>query len=310
MKILVAGGAGFLGTSLVEKYLSPENQITVIDNFATGRAQNLDPIKNNITFIKADVSELKDVEGKFDLVLNLAARVVRMDWEANPVEIMLPNSIGNMNLIKIALKNDAKYLFTSTSEVYGDPKVLPTPETYLAERFDHLGSRAPYDESKRFGETLIKAYEREYGLKSVIVRLFNSYGPRLRGGAMQGRVITRMIELARKDAPIEIYGDGGQTRAFTYVDDTIDGIKAVIDRGEIGEIYNVGNDKETKIIDLANMIIELTGSKSEIVFKPLPPGDPGRRQPDITKIRKIGWEPKVGLREGLEQMVKLYKSEE
>lgn len=309
MRVLITGGAGFLGSYLVEKYVNDGNTVTVMDNFSTGKPENLKNIEDKIKFIKQNVVDLdpEGIDEKFDLIFNLSARPARIDWETNPVEIMLPNAIGNYNLIRLALKNNARYLFTSTSEVYGNPTVVPTPETYFS-AMNHLGSRAPYDESKKFAETLIQSYNREYGLKSVMVRIFNAYGARLRGGGTQGRIITRLIEQATKNEAITIYGDGSHTRAFTYVTDTIDGIAAVMEKGEIGEIYNVGNNKETSVIDLANLVIRLTSSKSKITFGPLPPEDPERRAPDITKISKLGWRPKVDLEEGLKKMLESYKS--
>jgi UDP-glucuronate decarboxylase len=309
MRILITGGAGFLGSYLVEKYVNDDNTITVMDDFSTGSPENLKSVEGKIKFIKQNVVDLdpESVTEKFDMIFNLSARPARIDWETNPVEIMLPNSIGNYNLIRLALKNNARYLFTSTSEVYGNPTVVPTPETYFS-AMNHLGSRAPYDESKKFAETLIQNYNREYGLKSVMVRIFNAYGTRLRGGGTQGRVITRLIEQAVKNEPITIYGDGSQTRAFTYVTDTIDGIATVMEKGQAGEIYNVGNNKETRVIDLAKMIIKMASSNSQISYLPVPPEEPERRAPDITKISKLGWKPKVELEQGLQKMMESYKN--
>ena len=219
------------------------------------------------------------------------------------MEVALTNSLGNNNLIRLALRNKALYVYASSSEIYGDPDNIPTPETYIG-KVSTTGSRSPYDEGKRFGEALVKAYEKEYGLKNIIIRLFNTYGPRMRGGDFYGRVIDRFIQQALRNDPITVYGNGMQTRSFTYVLDAVNAISLLIRKGNLGEIYNLGNDKETTIIDLAKIILKVTNSRSEIRFFPLPPFDPMRRSADISKLRLLGFSHNVSLKMGIEMMIK------
>ena len=301
MKILVAGGAGFIGSHLVERLVLRGDQVTVIDDLSSGREVNLSLIKDKITFVKSDISDYETKES-FDVIINLASRASRKEWETFPVGVALSNSIGNNNLIKIALNSNARYIFASTSEVYGDPEVVPTPESYIG-RVSSVGSRSPYDESKRFGEALVKAYEREYKLDSVIIRFFNTYGPRMRGGDLYGRVLDRFIKQALYSKSLTVYGDGSQTRSFTHVSDTVTAILMLMSNGKSGEIYNVGNDKEISIIEIANLIKNVMNSGSEISFESLPPDDPRRRAADISKVEKLGWRPKVELSDGVLTMI-------
>ena len=301
MKILVAGGAGFIGSHLVERLVLRGDQVTVIDDLSSGREVNLSLIKDKITFVKSDISDYETKES-FDVIINLASRASRKEWETFPVGVALSNSIGNNNLIKIALNSNARYIFASTSEVYGDPEVVPTPESYIG-RVSSVGSRSPYDESKRFGEALVKAYEREYKLDSVIIRFFNTYGPRMRGGDLYGRVLDRFIKQALCSKSLTVYGDGSQTRSFTHVSDTVTAILMLMSNGKSGEIYNVGNDKEISIIEIANLIKNVMNSGSEISFESLPPDDPRRRAADISKVEKLGWRPKVELSDGVLTMI-------
>lgn len=301
MKILVAGGAGFIGSHLVERLVLRGDQVTVIDDLSSGREVNLSLIKDKITFVKSDISDYETKES-FDVIINLASRASRKEWETFPVGVALSNSIGNNNLIKIALNSNARYIFASTSEVYGDPEVVPTPESYIG-RVSSVGSRSPYDESKRFGEALVKAYEREYKLDNVIIRFFNTYGPRMRGGDLYGRVLDRFIKQALYSKSLTVYGDGSQTRSFTHVSDTVTAILMLMSNGKSGEIYNVGNDKEISIIEIANLIKNVMNSGSEISFESLPPDDPRRRAADISKVEKLGWRPKVELSDGVLTMI-------
>lgn len=302
MRILVAGGAGFLGSHLVEYLVARGDEVLVVDDLSSGQESNLSAVRNDIAFLKKDISEYAG-DRKFDVIVNLASRASRAEWETYPVEVALSNSIGNNNLIKIALRNNSRYLFASTSEVYGNPDVVPTPESYIG-RVNSVGSRSPYDEGKRFAESLVKSYEREYGLNSVIIRFFNTYGPRMRGGDLYGRVLDRFIEQALANDPITVYGSGKQTRSFTYVADSVRAIALLIDKGKSGEVYNVGNDKEIPILELANHVLRLTNSNSSIVFKELPPDDPKRRAADITKISQLGWRPQTDLETGMNIMIK------
>ncbi len=301
MKVLIAGGSGFLGSYLSERFVFRHDDVYVLDNFSSGLKSNLAGIEDKITIIEEDVIRYSTSE-KFDLVINFASRASRVEWETHPVDVALSNAIGSKNLIEVALNSDALYVYASSSEVYGDPKIIPTPETYIGS-VSTTGSRSPYDEGKRFGDAITKAYERQYGLKNIIIRFFNTYGPRMRGGDFYGRVVDRFIQQALKNELITVYGDGSQTRSFTYVDDTIDGVMVAIERGRSGEVYNIGNDQETTILDLANIVKRVSGSASEIVFKELPENDPKRRAADIRKMRSLGWAPKIPLEEGIRRMV-------
>ena len=263
-RVLVAGGAGFLGSHLTEKLLKEGYGLTVVDDLSSGQESNLSSIIERIEFIRSDISDL-DYTKPFDILINLASRASRVEWETYPVEVALSNSLGNNNLIKLALKHKALYIYASSSEVYGNPDVVPTPETYVG-RVSTVGSRSPYDEGKRFGEALVKSYEKEYGLRNIIIRFFNTYGPRMRGGDFYGRVVDRFIQQAIKGEPITVYGDGNQTRSFTYVSDCIEAVYLLIKRGTIGEVYNVGNDMETRILDLAKLVKAVADSDSEIKF--------------------------------------------
>lgn len=301
MRVIVAGGAGFLGSHLSEFLVNNGHEVVVVDNLSSGQEDNLKFILDKVKFIQSDISNF-DYNGNIDVIINLASRASRVEWEKHPVEVALSNSLGNNNLIRLALKHKALYMYASSSEVYGNPDVIPTPETYLG-RVNTIGSRSPYDEGKRFGEALVKAYEREYGLKNVIMRFFNTYGPRMRGGDFYGRVVDRFIHQAIEGEPITVYGDGSQTRSFTYVTDSVKAIYLLLQRGTSGQVYNVGNDKETQIIDLANIVREISNSNSEIKFHPLPEDDPKRRAADISKLRSLGFAHQIDLRQGLEKMI-------
>ena len=300
--ILIAGGAGFLGSHLTELLTKNGYSITVVDDLSSGRESNLAGVMPDIEFVRKDISAF-DSPKKFNVIINLASRASRVEWETLPVEVALSNSIGNNNLIKLALKNKALYVYASSSEIYGNAEVVPTPETYVG-RVSTTGSRSPYDEGKRFGEALVKSYEREYKLRNLVIRFFNTYGPRMRGGEFYGRVIDRFIQQALAGVPITVYGNGTQTRSFTYVSDSADALFALIKSGKEGEVYNVGNDKETTVIELARHVKKLCNSDSPIEFHPLPDDDPLRRAADISKLKGLGFEHKVSLSEGLSRMIK------
>lgn len=302
MKILLAGGAGFLGSYLSERLVIKNHEVHILDNFASGLRDNLRTIEDRISIIKEDVTNFRSDE-EFELVINFASRASRAEWEKHPVDVALSNAIGSKNLIEIALNSDALYLYASSSEVYGDATQVPTPETYMG-AVSTTGSRSPYDEGKRFGDAITKAYERQYGLKNIILRFFNTYGPRMRGGDFYGRVVDRFVQQAIHNKPLTVYGDGLQTRSFTYVQDTINGILTILDRGKVGEVYNIGSDKETTVLELANMIKKVSDSNSGIVFSQLPENDPKRRAADITKLRELGWYPKISLEEGIREVIK------
>jgi len=301
MKVLIAGGAGFLGSYLAERFVADGHEVHILDNFASGLKQNIENIQEKITLLENDVISFRTDE-KYDIVVNFASRASRVEWEKHPVDVALSNAIGSKNLIETALKSNALYVYASSSEVYGDAKVIPTPEDYVG-CVSTTGSRSPYDEGKRFGDAITKAYERQYGLRNIIIRFFNTYGPRMRGGDFYGRVVDRFIQQAMHNEPITVYGDGTQTRSFTYVSDTIDGVITAITRGKEGEVYNIGNDSETSIADLAKIVRKLVESSSKIYFKDLPENDPKRRAADITKMRELGWGPKISLEEGITNVI-------
>lgn len=303
-RVLVAGGAGFLGSHLVERMVSEGYDIIVVDDFSSGLERNLEHVKSEITMIQENIINLK-FSDSVDVVINLASRASRREWETYPVDVALTNSIGSNNLINIALKNNARYMFASTSEIYGDPEVIPTPEEYIG-KVNSVGTRSPYDEGKRFGEALVKSYQWQFGLDNVIMRFFNTYGPRMRGGDLYGRVIDRFIQQSIKGVPLTIYGNGEQTRSFTYVQDTVSAIITLLENGVNGQIYNVGNDQETRIIDLANIVKKVTQSKSLITYSKLPEDDPTRRAANIRKLKSLGWKPLTPLETGLRQMVAEY----
>ena len=300
MKALIAGGAGFLGSFLAESLLNKGWEIYILDNLSSGLLENLEQIKERIQFIKGDVITYSTRE-KFDYVINFASNASRAEWEKYPVEVALSNSVGSKNLIEIALNSDATYIYASSSEVYGTATQIPTPEDYLGS-VSTTGTRSPYDEGKRFGDAITKAYEREYGLKNIIIRFFNTYGPRMRGGDFYGRVIDRFVRQAQNNESLTIYGDGSQTRSFTYVSDAVLAILMLIEKGTLGEIYNVGSDNEIEILKLAGIVKEVLNSSSEIKFLPLPEHDPKRRAADITKIKKLGYKPEVSLQDGIKLM--------
>ena len=301
MKYLIFGGAGFLGSHLVE---SLEGDITVVDDLSTVKYLELPP---NVKLIKDRVETFKTNE-KFDFVIHLAARPSPEDYMQHPVETALSNSLGTYNALEIARKSDAIFLYSSSSEIYGHAEIIPTPEDYWG-KVNPIGVRSCYDESKRFSEALIMSYFREYGLDVRIQRPFNVYGPRLREDGSYGRVVSRFIYQALKGEDITIFGDGNQTRAFLYVSDWTEATKKMLfTQGLKGEVFNVGSDKEVKIIDLAKMIIRLTNSNSKIKFLPPRADDPPRRAANITRAKKIlGWEPKVNLEEGLKRTIEWFK---
>ena len=306
---LVAGGAGFIGSHLCEKLLSEGHKVVCIDNLVTGKAKNVKHLLDNpnFIFIKQDVSKQVELKGDVDFIFHLASPASPVDFPEMPVKIVLSNSYGTFNLLTLAKQKGARFLMASTSEVYGDPLVHPQPETYWG-NVNPIGIRGCYDESKRVAEAFIMAFVRRYGLDARIARIFNTYGERMR--LDDGRVIPNFVTQALGGKLITIYGDGKQTRSICYVSDLVEGLCKIMFDGEKGEVYNLGNPAEYNMIDLANEVKKLTGSNSELVFKPLPPDDPMQRRPDITKIKsKLGWEPKVGPQEGLKRTIEWFKKE-
>ena len=306
MRVLITGAAGFLGSHLVDRFLADGHAVVGIDNFVTGHPDNLAHLTGNASFelIRQDISTFTYVPGKFDGVLHLASLASPVDYLNLPIETLKVGSIGTLNTLGIAKANKARYFLASTSEVYGDPAVHPQVETYWG-NVNPVGPRSCYDESKRFAEAVTMAYHREHGLDTRIVRIFNTYGPRMQ--PHDGRVVTNFIVQALTGEPITVYGDGMQTRSFCYVDDEIEGIYRLFMNGDPTPT-NIGNPGEFTMRQLADLVIELTGSKSPIVQRPLPADDPKQRQPDITKARRqLGWEPTIPLREGLARTIDYFR---
>ena len=305
--ILVTGGAGFLGSNLCDLLIAKGNKVICIDNLITGRKQNIAHLlKNrNFTFIKHDIVAPLKLNGKIDEIYNLASPASPVDFDRLAEEILLVNSIGTKNMLDLALKNKAKFLEASTSEVYGNALQSPQNEGYWG-NVNSIGPRSCYDESKRFSEALTMSYYRKYNLDTRIVRIFNTYGPKMR--ADDGRVVSNFINQALKNKPITIYGTGNQTRSFCYVSDEIDGIWRLM-QANYNLPVNIGNPNEFTILELAQKIKELANSKSEIIFKPLPKDDPERRKPDIALAKKLfNWHPKIELEEGLKRTIEYFRA--
>ncbi len=305
MRILIAGGAGFIGSHLADSFLARGDEVIAVDNFISSRPENIAHLMDHerFLFLEHDVTEPLLIEGHLDVVMDLASPASPSDFDTIPLEILAVGSIGTRNLLDLAVLKSAKFFLASTSEVYGDPLVHPQPESYLG-NVSCTGPRSCYDEAKRFSEAITMAYHRVHDLDIRIVRIFNTYGPRMRPD--DGRVVTNFISQALRGEPITLYGDGLQTRSFCYVADEVEGFLAVIDGDEIGPI-NVGNEDEHTMLDLAEIIVDIIGSSSEIIAVPLPAGregDPMQRRPDSTLIRtKLGWVPSISLRDGLSQMI-------
>lgn len=303
--ILVTGGAGFIGSHLCQK-LAENNRVICVDSLISGSRRNIKDLEKdkNFQFLKYDIIKPFKVKGKIDEIYNLACPASPADFPKFPIEILLTSSIGVKNMLDLAVKHKARFFHTSSSEVYGDAKEHPQKETYWG-NVNPIGVRSCYDEGKRFAESLIENYRKKYNLETKIVRVFNTYGPKMRPD--DGRAISNFITQALKGKDLTVYGKGAQTRSFCYITDMIEGIIKMMESSETGPI-NLGNPDEYKILDLAKKIIALTGSKSKIAFARLPADDPTRRKPDITLAKKkLGWKPKVPLEEGLEQTIEYFR---
>lgn len=309
-KCLVTGGSGFLGSWLCNLFLAAGSEVHCLDNFSTGVLSNVRHVVNEKKFklVRVDVTKNFRYRGKFDFVVHMASRASPPDIIRHPIETSKANSIGTLNTLELSRICDAKYLYTSSSEVYGDPVVVPTPEEYSG-RVDPVGPRSSYEEGKRFGESLCKAYVDEYDLDARIIRIFNSYGPRLREDGIYGRVISRFVNQTLRGRSLTIYGTGRQTRSFCYVTDTVRGIASALSRrGLKGVVLNIGSPLEINIIRLARLVMKLAGRKLDLSFLPEVPGEPRRRCPDIMKARKIlEWEPRVSLEEGLLRTIEWFR---
>jgi len=306
-RVVITGGAGFLGSHLVGSLLARGDQVVALDNLVTGRERNLASFRDNdaFTFIECDVSREVPVTGRVDAVMHFASPASPPRYLELPIETLEVGSLGTRLALELAREHGCRYVLASTSEVYGDPLVHPQREDYWG-NVNPCGVRSVYDEAKRFAEALAMAYCRTHGLSVGIVRIFNTYGPRLQPA--DGRVVSNLLLQAMQGRPLTIYGDGTQTRSFCYVDDEIRGIIALLDSDVTGPI-NIGNADEFTVLELAKSIVEITATTTEIVYLPLPADDPTQRCPDLTRARQLlGWQPEVSLATGLRRTHEWYRA--
>ena len=307
MRILVTGGAGFLGSHLCERLLAEDHEVVAMDNLSTGNLRNIASFEKDrrFEFVRHDVTRYIEIEGPLDAVLHFASPASPIDYLELPIQTLKVGSLGTHNALGLAMAKKARFLLASTSEVYGDPLVHPQPESYWG-NVNPIGPRGVYDEAKRFAEAMTMAYHRAHGVDTRIVRIFNTYGERMR--PRDGRVVPALIGQALACQPMTVFGDGRQTRSFCYVSDLIEGIYRLLLSKET-EPVNIGNPAELSVLDFARTIQRLTGTRSEIVFQPLPVDDPRVRQPDIAKARtRLSWEPKVKLEDGLTRTIEYFRS--
>jgi len=306
-RILITGGAGFIGSHLCERFLAEGDDVICVDNFLTGTADNVAHLfsERRFTFIQQDVTTYIYVKGPLDAILHFASPASPVDYLELPIQTLKVGSIGTHKALGLAKEKNARFLLASTSEVYGDPLVHPQKEDYWG-NVNPIGPRGVYDEAKRFAEALTMAYHRTHGVQTRIVRIFNTHGPRMR--LNDGRVVPNFIAQALRGEPMTVYGDGSQTRSFCYVSDLVEGIVRLL-RSEHSGPVNCGNPMEVSILQFAERIKALTRAKSEIVFRPLPEDDPKVRQPDITRARTLlGWEPRVSLDDGLRKTIDYFRT--
>jgi dTDP-glucose 4,6-dehydratase len=307
VKVLITGAAGFLGSHLTDRFLADGHSVIGVDNFITGHPENIAHLAGNSRFslMRHNISEYTAVDGPLDGVLHFASPASPVDYLEHPIQTLKVGSLGTHNALGIALAKKARFFLASTSEVYGDPLVHPQPESYWG-NVNPIGPRGVYDEAKRFAEAMTMAYHRFHGVDTRIVRIFNTYGPRMR--PRDGRVVSNFIVQALNNEPLTIYGDGSQTRSFCFMDDEIDGIYRLFNNGDSAPT-NIGNPVEYTVKQLAEIVVELTGTASPIVYTPLPEDDPKVRQPDITRARTmLGWEPKVDVREGVRRTIEFFRT--
>lgn len=308
MRVLITGAAGFLGSHLCDRFIADGHQVIGMDNFVTGNPDNIAHLigRPEFSFIQYNVTDYIYVEGPLDGVLHFASPASPVDYLELPIQTLKVGSLGTHKTLGLAKAKGARYLLASTSEVYGDPAVHPQPESYWG-NVNPIGPRGVYDEAKRFAEAMTMAYHRYHGLDTRIVRIFNTYGPRMRPD--DGRVVSNFIVQALRGEPISLYGDGSQTRSFCYVDDEIEGIYRLF-FSDITDPVNIGNPDEFTIRQLAEMVIELTGSNSPLQLHPLPEDDPRVRRPDISRAREyLGWEPRIPLEEGLRRTIPYFREQ-
>ncbi|MFD8643724.1 UDP-glucuronic acid decarboxylase family protein [Streptomyces zaomyceticus] len=302
MRVAVTGGGGFLGSHLCEALLRRGDSVVCLDNFSTGDPENIAPLLSHprFTFLHADVSVAVEVTGRVDAVAHLASPASPPDYLRRPLETLMVGSRGTENALELALRDGARFILASTSEIYGDPLVHPQEEGYWG-NVNSIGPRSVYDEAKRYAEAVSAAYRRTHGLDVGIARIFNTYGPRMR--PHDGRVVSSFITQALTGEPLTIYGDGEQTRSFCYVDDLVRGLLALLDSSEMGP-FNLGNPVERTVSELAETVLAMTGSCSEVKHHPLPTDDPVRRRPVITRAQEVlGWQPEIDIVEGLRRTV-------
>ena len=307
--MLVTGGAGFIGSWLCDVLVAFGAEVTALDDLSTGRIKNIDHLSKNISFkfVKSDVCTFDTTE-KFDFIFHMAGHASPDEYQVHPIETLQTSALGSFRMAELARRNDAALLFASTSEVYGDAEIIPTPEIYWG-KVNPIGPRSCYDEGKRFAEALLMAYNKQYGLDVRVPRIFNSYGPRLREDGLYGRAMSRFIQQALTNQPITVYGDGKQTRSFCYITDTVTGLMLLTTTPKAkGEVVNIGNCQEKTILELATKIKDVTKCKSKITFHPLPKDDPQRRCPDTHKLeRLVDWKPTINFEEGLKETIDWFK---
>jgi UDP-glucuronate decarboxylase len=304
-RIIVTGGAGFIGSHLCEALLQAGNEVLCVDNLRTGSLDNIGHLRESprFAFVRHDVCQPLNVEA--DEIYNLACPASPVHYQSDPIQTLRTSIHGAFNMLELAQRTGAKILQASTSEVYGDPHVHPQPETYWG-HVNAVGLRACYDEGKRCAETLFADYRRQRGVKTRIARIFNTYGPRMQPD--DGRVVSNFVVQALRGEPLTVYGDGAQTRSFCYVSDLIEALIRLMSANDIAAPVNIGNPHECTVLELAHLIVQMTGTRSRLIFKPLPEDDPTRRCPDIAAAKRLlRWQPRVGLREGLESTIAYFR---
>ncbi len=306
MRTLITGGAGFIGSHLCERFLSRGHEVICVDNLITGSLANVEHLRSHdhFTFVRHDVSHPLEIDGPLTNVLHFASPASPVDYLQYPIQTLKVGSLGTHNTLGLAKLKGARYLVASTSEVYGDPQVHPQREDYWG-HVNPIGVRGVYDEAKRFSEAMVMAYHRAHGVDTRILRIFNTFGPRMR--LDDGRVLPNFMGQALRGEPLTVYGDGSQTRSFCYVDDLVEGIERLLN-ADFHDPVNVGNPSEVTILEFAQEILQLSGSKSPIEYRPLPQDDPRVRQPDITRARQLlGWEPQIDRHEGLQRTLAYFQ---